>query len=236
MKISILHPSRKRAEKSFHTINKFWNRRGDDVDLQIIVSLDFDDPTTDDYFDVYSDANFEHKIIINENRSAVDAINNAAKSSDGDILFVVSDDTDCIDGWANEIIWQTQNKKDWVAKTQDGIQEWIITAPIMDRTYYNRFGYIYYPEYLHMFCDTELTCVADLTGRKIEIHIPFMHNHYSIGKSTKDEVSFAADKTWRQGEALFSDRAKRKFDLKDTPGKITSPDYVNWLNKKGIRI
>ena len=83
-----------------------------------------------------------------------------------------------------------------------------------------------------MFCDTELSCVADLTGRKIEANIPFVHNHYSIGKSEKDEVSIKADKTWGQGEKLFIERYKKNFDLKETPGRIESPEYLNWIKNK----
>lgn len=236
MKISLICPSRGRAEKSFHTVNKWWNSAGLNGNLEIILSLDFDDKTFEDYFDEFSDANFEHKVIVNENRSAVDAVNWGAARSSGDVLIVVSDDFDCPENWAFSLAMKAEGKTDWIAKTPDGIQKWIITLPILDRHYYNRFGYIYHPDYLHMFCDTELTCVADLTGRKIALDIPFVHNHYSTGKSIKDEVSIRADKTWDQGEKLFIERAKRNFDLVNPPGKITSPDYINWMRNKGIRL
>lgn len=173
-----------------------------------------------------------YKILRYENRSAVDAINNAAKIAKGDILIVLSDDFDCPDNWGAQIIEATQGKTDWILKTPDGIQDWIITMPIMDRAYYNRFGYVYYPEYLHMFCDTELSCVADLTARKIEANIPFQHNHYSTGRGQKDEVSIKADKTWDQGEKLFIERYKKNFGLIDPPGKIQSQTYMNWIKQK----
>jgi hypothetical protein len=219
--ISIIHPSRGRPQKAYETAMKWLDNAG--CDVEYILSLDKDDTS------LYNlDCNF----VIGDNSSAIDAINNAAEFCKGDILLVLSDDFDCPPLWGKKILDITHGKTDWILKTPDGIQEWIITMPIMDRSYYNRFGYIYYPDYLHMFCDTELTCVADLTGRKIEGNIQFTHNHYSIGKSVKDEVSDRADKTWSQGEKLFLQRYKENFGLINPPGKITNQNYLNWIKGK----
>lgn len=228
MNFSILHPTRGRPQKSFETIKK-WLRAHVSCNgfPEVIVSVDMDDPCLNAYINLHG-----KRVIVNHNRSAVDAINNAAKVCTGDIIIVVSDDTDCPDGWNDLLENAIGDRNDFIAKTPDGIQKWIITMPIMDRAYYNRFGYIYHPDYLHMFCDTELTCVADLTGRKIELDISFPHNHYSIGKSVKDAVSDRADKTWSQGESIFIERYKRNFDLVNTPGKITNIEYLNWIKAK----
>lgn len=231
MVISLIHPSRSRAKKSFTTLMK-WILSAEDK-FEIILSLDSDDSEKELYRALYM--NTDAIIIENTNKSAVDAINNGAKKASGDIFIVVSDDTDCTVGWDSQIKKSVAGKSDWIAKTPDGIQSWIITMPLLDRAYYNRFGYIYHPDYAHMFCDTELTCVADLTGRKITLDIPFTHNHYSTGRSQKDEVSIKADKTWDQGQALFIERAKRNFDLKEVKSKIMSPDYINWMRSKGIK-
>lgn len=228
MKISLLHPSRSRPLQALATYKNFVNNAG--VDVEYILSIDSTEPHKMAY--INNNINF----IVNDNRSAIDAINNAAKVSTGDILIVMSDDFHAPLDWGKKIIEATKGKTDWIAKTPDGIQKWIITMPIMDRVYYNRFGYIYHPEYLHMFCDTELTCVADLTGRKIVIDIPFVHNHYSTGRSQKDEVSVKADTTWNQGESLFINRAKNKFGIANATGKITEVEYINWMKSKGISI
>lgn len=224
--ISLLHPSRSRPLKSFDTVQK-WIERAGNADIELIVSVDEDDPMLQGYFERHM-----APLCINKNRSAVDAINNAAKKSKGDIIIVVSDDTDCPEDWANLLLKEVEGKTDWILKTQDGIQKWIITMPVMDRAYYNRIGYIYHPEYLHMFCDTELTCVADLTGRKLTSELTFPHLHYSTGVCSKDGISEKADATWAQGERLFLDRYKRNFDLLEIPGSITSPEYLSWIANK----
>lgn len=242
--ISIIHPSRGRFLKSFDTIRKwlhnssyykpaFVYKLNKTLNIEVIVSLDDDDQAINDYREIYESIDsLNVKVIQNNNTSAVSAINYAATFAKGDILIVVSDDTDCPENWDELLLKEVEGKTDWILKTQDGIQKWIITMPVMDRAYYNRFGYIYYPEYRHMFCDTELSCVADLTGRRLESKLMFEHLHYSTGKSVKDAISDKADKTWDQGEKLFLERYQRNFDLKETPGRITSPEYLSWIKRK----
>lgn len=241
--ISLIHPSRGRVSEAFKAGSKWIRDAGEPVEY--ILSIDYDDPHKGlyqakflgnglvcDRSGVGVGAWRHDGILESGNRSAVDAINNAAKHSTSDIIVVMSDDFDCPPQWATALLRLTEGKTDWIAKTPDGIQKWIITLPIMDRTYYNRFGYIYYPEYRHMFCDTEMTCVGDLLQKTIKLDIPFKHNHYSTGASKKDPVSERADSTWGQGEALFIERARKNFDLIDPPGKIMEEAYNNWIRRK----
>lgn len=102
----------------------------------------------------------------------------------------------------------------------------------MDRIYYNRFGYVYHPDFAHMFCDTEMTAVADLLGRRINLDMKFPHNHYSVGKAERDEISIRADKTWGQGEYTFMKHYRNNFGLVDPPGKITDQNFLNWVSAK----
>lgn len=224
MKISIIHPSRSRPAKSYQTTTRWTENASNEIEAELLVSVDEDDPELT-WYEGYPN------LIINKNRSAVDAINNTAKVSTGDILIVVSDDTEPVQDWDKKLLDAVKGKTDWILKTQDGIQPWIITMPIMDRTYYNRFGYIYHPDYLHMFCDTELTCVADITGRKLTSDLLFQHKHYSVTKEQPDAINKKADATWAQGEKLFLERYKRNFDL-PPGGKIQDNGMIRWLQNK----
>lgn len=218
--ISILHPSRLRPQQSAQTLKRWIERAAFPKNIEVIVSIDEDDPTRDNYITIERD----HGIIVNKNRNAIDAINEAAKMATGDIFIVVSDDTDCPDLWDAKILEEVAGKEDWILKCRDGIQDWLITMTVMDRKYYNRFGYIYYPGYDHLWADTELTAVGDLTGRTIKSDLLFPHLHYSIGEKNggvqKDQLNERNDKTWKQGESLFMSRLKNKFGLKDATGKI----------------
>jgi len=133
-----------------------WLNSCSTTDVELIVSIDDNDPEKDNYHSVYANVS-KARVIVNNNRSAVDAINNAAKVSTGDILIVVSDDTGCIVNWDGIIKKAVAGKQDFILKVFDGIQKYIITMPVMDRQYYNRFGFIYNPLFKHMFVDTLLT-------------------------------------------------------------------------------
>lgn len=239
--ISIIHPSRSRPKKALETFNKWSDRSKSE---RYILSLDYDDPCLQEYLNIMPDEfklwSDTHKqpsqnayIVVGKNKSSVEAINNAARFAGG-IFIVVSDDTEPCNNWHYEIesIARAQPyDAAWILKTYDGIQPWIITMPIMSEAYYNLFGYIYYPGYQHLFCDTELTCVADILGRKITSNLLFPHNHYSIGKATLDSVYSKNDRTNEQGEKLFLERYARNFDL--PPGnKIQDLGLINWLKKR----
>lgn len=236
MRFSLLHPSRSRPNKSFDTTQSWLNSAvGKNFDL--IVSIDENDPYKDQYLNIYSNFN-QHKVkvIVNKNTSAVDAINNAAKAAEGDILIVVSDDTGALHGWDKILNSAIGTHTDFVLKVYDGIQDWIVTMPILDRVYYNRFGYVYYPEYQHMFCDTHLTHVADALGKLIirnDILIP--HEHYSVRRSERDEITKRADNTFNTGRSIYLRLLKQNLLLDQSVNiwdlSKQAKSHINWVNK-----
>jgi hypothetical protein len=230
-KISILFPSRGRSRKSHDTAVQWREQIGEGVDFELILSIDRSDPTGHLYKQ-YHRATAE-KIVHEQNESSVQAINRAAEASVGDILIVVSDDTKCFPNWGHALLKEIEGKKDFILKTQDGIQPYIITFPILDRTYYNRFGYIYHPGYKHLFCDLELTCVGDITKHKLTSKLLFPHEHYSVTKQKPDETSRRADATWEQGEKLFLERYKNNFYL-PKGGKIQDKGMIDYLINKQV--
>ena len=211
--ISLLHPSRGRPHQSYATIKKWIDRSGID-DFEVIISIDNDDSTQDKYFELYTNS-IACTIMQRDNKNAIGAINRAARIAQGNIMIVVSDDTDCFHGWAKKILAATENKTDFVVKTWDGIQKKMITMPVLDRAYYNRDGYIYNPAYDHLFADKEFSEVA--YKRKCVIRKPglkFPHNHYSINGKAPDEVHLKNELTYTQGKKLFLERQKINFGLK----------------------
>ena len=225
--ISLIHPSRGRPRKAFEAAMKWISMCGVN-DLDYILSIDEDEPFAPEYQRLFD----QYTYIVRPNSNAVEAINNAAKEAKGDLIVVMSDDFSCPDNWGQIIQKATRNKQDFLLKVNDGVQNWIVTLPIMDRKYYERFGYIYYPEYKHMFCDTELTHVADMTKRLIVRNdIVFRHNHYSVTREPKDDVTKKADSTWNQGKALYISRASKAFgtglNIFDLSGNAKA--HVEWL-------
>ena len=204
MKITIIHPSRARAAIA-NKVRTEWLNKADGI-IEYIFSLDNDD---------VQGTLYEGNCIYNNNRSAIDAINKAAEIATGDLFVVVSDDFDCPEHWDSLLIWGLQGKSDYCVKTQDGLQPTLMTLPIMDRVYYERFGYIYHPDYKHMFCDQEMTAVAHMLGKSVTLPLVFPHNHYTTGKFQRDAVTLRNNATWQQGERVFNERLKTNFGIEN---------------------
>lgn len=220
--ISILHPSRSRPGLAYHTAMMWLANPG--CDVEYILSLDEDDPKRMQYrIPIIPNS----RVIVNKNSSAIAAVNKAARCAQGDIIIVISDDFVAYDKWGKNIYLETHRKADWILKTDDRIQDWVITLPIMDRVYYERFGYIYHPAYKHCFCDTELTCVAELTGCKQVSHLVFLHMN-KPGTKIMDEVQERNDATFEEGKRMFIERKKNLFDLNqsDIVGRMALNIYT----------
>lgn len=203
MNITIIHPSRSRPQQALATQKKWLANADHPERIEYLFSLDLDDPLRKKYK--------APRILLNNNRSAIAAINYAAHFSTGDLLIVVSDDFDCPPHWDTRLLEALGGARDFLVKTQDGIQKTLITLPIMDRTYFERFHYIYHPDYLHMFSDQEMTAVGHLLGRVFNVDMLFEHKHYSTGKSRRDAVNVKNNKSWDQGKRLFNERLKTNF-------------------------
>ncbi len=213
-KISIVHPSFKRAHIALACYFEWVGKCSDTNNIEYILCLSEHDNTLPEYLDIFKDTSTTLVVlptsIIN---GLVNQTNEGAKHAKGNIIIASSDDFLCPKNWDAELLGLLANKEDYIVKTQDGIQDWLITIPIMDRKYYDRFGYIFYPEYKHLFCDTDLTHVADRLGRKITLPMFFEHKHWCVGKAVKDEVNFMIDTTVEAGQLLFWEREKNNFGL-----------------------
>lgn len=209
--ISVIHPSRGRPEQSDDTYNK-WMQRADTVP-EYIITLDSDDRLLFDYLNTICG-----RIIIDNNKSAIEAINSAAEYATGNIFVIISDDFDCPEHWDTLLLEALNGKSDFCAKTNDGHQDWLITLPIMDRKYYERFGYVYNPDYKHMFADLEMTSVAWMLGRYIELPLTFKHNHYSLTGQQPDAINRKNNATWGQGQMMFKKRLSQNFGIDPVQG------------------
>ena len=201
-----------------------------DTNVEFIISVDDNDPDLQNYKDRYR----PQDLIINKNRSCVDAINNAAKRANGDILIVVSDDTGSFPGWSGELLKELKGKSDYLLKTDDGIQDYIVTQTIMDRKYYELDGYIYHPDFFHQFADTYMTCVADIRGRLITSKLKFPHLHYSYsgGKEVADALNHRNDLTWKDGQDTFV-RLMKQFTVEER-NRIKNKSMRGFMKHVGL--
>lgn len=234
--ISLIHPSRSRPDMAFKTMQNWLDKADKPFNIEYLLMLDNDDEMLLGYEAIANaliDVNYFNGIActptinLSDNKSAIEAINVGAVMCKGDLLIVVSDDFDAPQSWDTALLTALEGKSDFIVKTKDGIQPTLITLPIMDRVYYERFGYVYHPSYKHMFSDQEMTAVAEMTGKVIKSPIMFKHLHYTVGGMEKDKINMRNDSTWHQGETLFDERLKNNFGL--SPEEIVKPyNQIVW--------
>jgi len=204
--ISLIHPSRGRAIQAIDTANKWIQNAG--MRVEHILSIDKFDPMRSYYRAV-------DRLIINDNKNVVEATNQAAKCSTGNILIYLSDDFDCFPDWAIRITEiASQYTGQWVLKVNDGIERIpkLLTIPIMSRELYERLGYFFHPSYRSMVVDKDLyyTC-AKLGVIKFHMDVTFKHLHHSTGACKNDETYRRSQANITQGKKTFYHRKRNGF-------------------------
>jgi len=221
MRISLIHPSRGRPEKSFeNSVN--WIYMAGTTDVELIISIDSNDSKKETYYDQYRLWRVNNdqtiSIIENDNNSVVEATNKAAKQSTGDILLYLSDDFKCPDNWGQLIIKEFENvRTPMLLKVDDCLQKFdvpVLTIPIMNRMLYSRLGYFWHPGYKSMFVDEDLYWTAkSLNALKFAPQLKFPHDHVSVGKAQDDDTYRRSSANWEQGKAFFKQRKAQGFPI-----------------------
>jgi hypothetical protein len=234
IKISLLHPSWHRPELAKKCHDTWMNNADNPDQIEYILCLSNKDTTAPQYAEQFEDAHIITGYI--DDNGLVKQANAAAEQSKGNLLICISDDFSCLPHWDTELLMALEGKEDYTVKTVDGQQPWIITLPMMDRAYYKRMGYIYHPDYEHMFADTENSHVGALLGRTITLPILFAHEHYTTGINPKDEVNAQNDSKWGHDEAVYLLHLRTNFGI-ENPFTIQLPQHhIQWLRHKGVNV
>lgn len=212
--ISLIHPSKGRPQKSFDNAKDWINKAA--VPVELIVSIDFDDPFKIDYTTRYFD--YPCNLICEQNTSVVEATNKAARLAKGDILIYLSDDFKCFDGWGIAVEKEFQNEdRPLLVKVDDCLQKFsvpVLTIPIMNRALYHKLGYFWHPDYKSMWVDCDLfETVRKIGALKNCEYLKFPHEHPSNGKAPNDETYTRSAANWNQGEEVFKRRRALGFPL-----------------------
>lgn len=156
--------------------------------------------------------------------------NMAADNSTGTVLVQVTDDFSPPDRWDEKLL--ALQPAGWihgehVVHVDDGYVRDLCTLAIVTRKRFEKIGYLFYPDFLSMFSDTELTAVAKRDGVMLEaMHLLFEHKHPDCKKRDRDAVDLnhASAERWQQGEALFKRRQSMGFPIDVGPmaGAVTT--------------
>lgn len=186
-KLLIKFPSRSRPAKFMEVFNLYRSMASGKHQVKFLLSFDLDDPTMNNPGIRNWVAKQEHgvKAFWGNSKTKIEAINaDLQHAEDYDVMLLASDDMFPQVAGYDDIIIQDMNKHypdgDGVLHYNDGKQgERLNTLCIMGKKYFDRFGYIYNPEYKSVFCDNEFTDVSRMLGKATYID-NMLIRHYWI--------------------------------------------------------
>jgi hypothetical protein len=218
MKIFIKYPTRSRPEKSVDTLKKYIERANDMKNIQILVSLDEDDITVTD--EMYT--SLHPNIIVKRGQSdgKISAINRDIPDPETfDILLLASDDMIPNMYGYDDVIRDSMQQffpdTDGVLFFNDGYVGYRLnTLVICGSKYYQRFGYIYYPEYKSLYCDNEFMDTANRLGKQVYLNkVIIKHEHPANSHVLMDELYKKNEGSYGVDGCLYESRYKPDYDV-----------------------
>lgn len=190
-KILFKFPSRSRSDKFLSVVSKVHHFIDHD-NWNILATFDIDDP-----FSVSDEFRFklmlDSKIIPiwGHSTGKVNAINRDLEyAEDFDILVLLSDDMFPMPGFGRQIIKSFSDGFSGLVHFPDGVvNERLCTFSVMDKKYFDLFGYIYNPIYKSVFCDNEQHELAVMLKRYKYVPVQIVkHLHPVYGMAPMDDL------------------------------------------------
>lgn len=221
MKLLIKFPTKSRTNKFLNTLKKYQILLSKKIDVKFLITMDIDDNEMN--CDLVKEVLNQYDNVIyyyGNSKSKIDAVNrDMDKVSDWDIVLLASDDMIPKVQNYDEIISNKMKEHfpdtDGVLWFNDGYQkDKLNTLCILGKKYYDRFGYIYYPEYKSTWCDNEFMSIANILNKqKYFSEIIIKHEHPDVGFGKRDEIYLnnARNEGWDMN--LFNKRKLINFGL-----------------------
>lgn len=216
MQILVKFPSRSRPHKFFLCLKGYIDKsHGENV--RYLITLDEDDNfllAYTNYCESLQSQGVKIDYIVGKSEGKIHAVNRDMEhSGEWDILVLGSDDMICkTDNW--DVILENEMGEyypdtDGVLYHNDGYTK-LNTMCILGRKYFERFNYIYYPEYKSLWADNEFMLVSRQLGKETYFEqVLFRHEHFSNSNQfqhTRDGLMNKNESFYREDEALFNKR------------------------------
>lgn len=196
--------SRSRPDKFFNAIENI--NKLSKTDHIIVAKLDMDDKSMQDRFDEVNRCGAV--IVWGTSKNKIDAINRDIPVG-WDILVNMSDDMVFTkEGFDLDIIEAFNGDYDQFIHFPDGYtDDRLCSMSIIGKDYYDRFGYVYHPDYVSLWCDNESQDVAkDLGKYKFVNNNIFIHNHPAWTGAKPDQQLIETQKYYRQDQRTYNKR------------------------------
>ena len=218
MKILFKYTTKSRRSNFLRGYDSILNKIANREDYHILISVDKDDQSM---FPLpVLDGNYT--FVVGNSKNKIDAINRDLNEFDydWDILINMSDDMIFTKKGFDDIIRaEFYNDFNQYLHFNDGNQKCnVCTMHIVGRNYYDRFKYIYHPDYISLWCDVENDIVAKqlgcykYMGDNLKL---FRHLHPAWGLAPQDALSIKTEdrSLWVADEITFNKRKRINFGL-----------------------
>ena len=219
-RLLVKFPTRGRPEKFFEVLEKYRNmsRSGR---VRFVVSCDLDDETMNNEavrnrFKSYDNV----EVYYGSSKTKVQAINADMLNQDFDICLLASDDMiPQKEGYDIEIIEKmTKNYPDMdgVVWFSDGYQEKKLnTLVVLGKKYYDRFGYLYHPDYVSFYCDNEFMQVAFMLGKQTYVDDVIIRHEHPDNTKDKIDMTYAVNNQHvMRDQVTFMNRSQTMFGMR----------------------
>ena len=218
MRILFKYTTRSRRSNFLRGYDSILNNIANKEDYHILISVDGDDQSMSPL--PVLDGN--HTFVVGRSKNKIDAINRDINEFDydWDILINMSDDMIFTKKGFDDIIRaEFYNDFNQYIHYNDGNQKCnVCTMHIVGRNYYDRFKYIYHPDYISLWCDVENDIVAKqlgcykYMGDNLKL---FRHLHPAWGLAPQDALSIKTEdrSLWVADEITFNKRKIKNFGL-----------------------
>lgn len=220
MKLLIKFPTRSRPDKFFSVLNKYYDLLDDLENTRFIVSCDVDDETMNCESSKQKLIKYQNlEFHFSNNKNKIEAVNANMNDDNYDIILLASDDMIPQENGYDTIIRQSFKKffpdTDGVLWFNDGYQGTRLnTLCILGKKYYQRFGYIYNPTYVSLWCDTEFTDVSKILNKvKYIPHVIIKHEHPVWLGEKWDDLQIKNDSFNNVDRINYDSRKEKNFYL-----------------------
>jgi hypothetical protein len=218
MRILFKYTTRSRRSNFLRGYDSILNKIANREDYHILISVDKDDQSM---FPLpVLDGN--HTFVVGNSKNKIDAINRDLNEFDYDFDILINMSDDMIfskKGFDDIIRAEFYNDFNQYVHYNDGNQKCnVCTMHIVGRNYYDRFKYIYHPDYISLWCDVENDIVAKqlgcykYMGDNLKL---FRHLHPAWGLAPQDALSIKTEDRalWIADEITFNKRKIKNFGL-----------------------
>lgn len=219
-------PTRSRPEKFFKQLNNYYKNLSGKVRYRFLITCDLDDPTMNndavkERFKLYPNLT----VTYDKSSSKVEAYNRDLATTPFDILLAASDDMEPVKwGYDKDMVDAfAKNFPDYdgVLNYNDGhVGAQCNTYPVVGKTFFKRFGYLYNLAYQSLYANEELTMISKILGKEfVSDEMLLRHNHPAWRLGEWDDLYARNEGLKDKDHAIFKFHKSNGFNLTSPDGK-----------------